>query len=102
MDSAIEIEIVQDHATTAAGLLKAFSNPHRLRLVCVLYRGEKSVSELADELDLSQSNLSQHLAYLRRAKLVSAHRKGVSKVYSLIEHPAHDVLQILESVCRTH
>lgn len=101
MERAIEIEIVQGHAATVAGLLQAFSHPHRLRLVCLLYQGEKSVSELSDTLGLSQSNLSQHLAYLRRAKLVSAHRKGVSKVYALVEHPAHDVLQILESVCGT-
>jgi len=102
MDSRIEIDIVQSHATAAAGLLKAFSNPHRLRLVCLLYRGERSVSELADTLGLTQSNLSQHLAYLKRHRLVRAHREGASIFYTLAEHPAHDVLEILESVYGNH
>lgn len=102
MESQIEIDIVQGHATAAAGLLKAFSNPHRLRLVCLLYRGERSVSELADTLGLSQSNLSQHLAYLKRHRLVRAHREGALMVYALVEHPAHDLLEFLGSVCRIH
>ena len=49
----------------AAALLKAMSNPYRLRILCELQQGERSVTALEKTVGLSQSALSQHLAKLR-------------------------------------
>ena len=47
--------------------LKALADPERLKIVTSLLRGEKSVSSLADELNLPIDNVSHHLRVLRAA-----------------------------------
>ncbi len=70
-------------ATSAAVLLRAVSNPARLRIAFCLLKGERSVTELENELGLRQPNLSQHLAELRNSGLVVGRREVKSVFYSL-------------------
>jgi DNA-binding transcriptional ArsR family regulator len=65
-------------ASHACELLKAMANEWRLIILCQLSEGEKTVSELQGILGLSQSALSQHLAVLRREKIVSARKDAQS------------------------
>ena len=56
----------QAHAAEAAQFLKLLANEHRLLVLCHLQAfGEMSVNRIAEEVGLSQSALSQHLARLR-------------------------------------
>ena len=59
-----------------AVLCKAFANPTRLHLIEMLARGERWASELQEGLGISKANLSQHLAILRSAGVVSTRRSG--------------------------
>lgn len=68
-----------------ANLLWALANEHRLRIICLLESGERSVSDLAQHLDLSQSSLSQHLARLRKAGIVATRREGVTIFYGVTD-----------------
>lgn len=74
--------------TSAATWLKAVSNPARLRIALCLLKGEKSVTELENELKIRQPNLSQHLAELRNAKIAVARREVKSVFYSLADDEA--------------
>lgn len=74
------------------------SNPFRLMVLCTLAEGEKSVSELEGVVGLSQSALSQHLARLRREKIVVARRAGQTVFYSLYGKEAKAVLDTLYQV----
>jgi DNA-binding transcriptional ArsR family regulator len=65
--------------------LKALADPERLKIVTSLLRGEKSVSSLADELNLPIDNVSHHLRVLRAARLVQTQRQGKFVIYSLAE-----------------
>jgi DNA-binding transcriptional ArsR family regulator len=69
--------------TGGAAILKAVSNPARLRIALCLLGGERSVSELESELGLRQPNLSQHLADLRNINLVTTRREFKSVYYRL-------------------
>ena len=61
-----------------AALFKTLSEPVRLRIIYLLLeKGEVCVCELVDTLQLSQSVVSRHLAYLRNNSLVSTRREGV-------------------------
>lgn len=63
---------------------KCLSEPVRLRLLFLLQeRGELCVCDLTRALDLPQSLVSRHLAYLRRQKLVEFRRDGVWMHYRL-------------------
>jgi len=80
---------------TAARLLRVMSNKHRLRVLCGLIGGEKSVGQLNDEIPVSQSVLSQHLAVLRRARLVQTRREAQVIYYSITPGPAQNVIAVL-------
>lgn len=80
---------------TAARLLRVMSNKHRLRVLCGLVGGEKSVGQLNDEIPVSQSVLSQHLAVLRRARLVQTRREAQVIYYSMTPGPAQNVIAVL-------
>ena len=88
---------MQQHAADAATLLRAMASEHRLMVLCSLVEGERSVSQLMGRVPLAQSALSQHLAVLRRERLVSTRRAGQTVYYSLQPGPALDVIRALYS-----
>lgn len=96
--SPIDAERMREHAGDAAQLLKALANEKRLTILCLLVDTERSVGELNELLDLSQSALSQHLAVLRDDGLVQTRREAQSIVYSITPGPAQRVLQALHAI----
>ncbi len=74
MNEKITAMQLEQNAEQAETLLKALSNKHRLMILCLLQTGELSVSELNQKISVSQSTLSQHLAWLRREKYVKTRR----------------------------
>lgn len=94
----IDAERMRDHAGDAAQLLKALANEKRLMILCLLIEAERSVNELNEQLELSQSALSQHLAVLRADGLVRTRREAQSIVYSIAPGPAERILQTLHAV----
>ncbi len=66
-----------------ADVLKTLSNPRRLEIVHLLAGGPREVSRLAEEMGISQPNVSQHLALLRTAGVVEAERDGREVRYRL-------------------
>jgi DNA-binding transcriptional ArsR family regulator len=79
-------------ADAASGLLKALASPHRLLIACRLADGEETVGALAASLGVRESVVSQHLAVMRRERLVSARREGQSIFYTLNNKAARDVI----------
>lgn len=66
-----------------ARVAKALSSGRRAEIVDVLANGDRSVESLAQELDLTVANVSQHLQVLRRAGLVKGRREGTYIYYGL-------------------
>jgi len=62
---------------------KALASPLRLELLDLLGQGERSVDELAQELEQSLANTSAHLQVLRQARLVEGDKRGLNVVYRL-------------------
>jgi len=86
------------HAETAAALLRAMGGKWRLLVLCNLVAGERSVGELQKIVGLSQSALSQHLAVLRRMKLVETRRETQTIYYRLAGGAAASVLETLHGI----
>ena len=87
-------------ATEAADLLKALSNPGRLRILCALVPGEMSVGDLETALGASQSYVSGQLLRLRNEGLVSCTRDGLSIRYQLADPRVRPLLErIYEIFC---
>ena len=89
---------LHDKASHAVELLKAMANEWRLMILCQLSEGEKTVSELQASLGLSQSALSQHLAVLRRERIVNSRKHAQSVTYSLAGDEAPKVMHTLHDV----
>ena len=92
------LQQMQEHALAAANLLKALANENRLMILCTLMAGEISVGDLNTKLPLSQSSLSQHLASLREAGLVSTRKEAQTVYYQLQGDEAIQIISVLQSI----
>jgi len=72
-----------EQAKIRADILKALAHPVRVMIVETLARGEKCVCELNALADIDQSNISRHLASLKKAGIVADRRDGMRVFYRL-------------------
>lgn len=95
--NGIETQIFERQAM----ICKAFAHPTRLHLLDLIGKGERGVGELQDELGVSKANLSQHLAILKSAGVVSTRRSG-KQVYAALAIPeVKDACHLIRQVLRT-
>lgn len=87
-----------DALAQAADMLKLLSNPKRLAILCHLRDGEMKVSEIAGQVGLSQSALSQHLARLRELQLVKTRRDQQAIYYSTNSTEAEAIIEVLHGL----
>src|SRR5258708_40013723 len=78
-----------------ARIAKAIANAHRLEIVDVLAQGERSVDDLAHEVDLTVANASQHLQASREAHMVTSRREGLRIYYRLADPAAFRLVRII-------
>lgn len=81
---------------------KALANGRRAELVDVLAQGERSVEELASEIDQSVANTSQHLQRLLRSGLVKSRRDGTRIHYSLSSPVVLTLWQTMRRTAEEH
>jgi DNA-binding transcriptional ArsR family regulator len=70
-----------DVVDLAVEVLRMLADPTRLQLAGLLLDEERSVSELAAILDKPVPGVSQHLAKMRMARLVTTRKQGTSVLY---------------------
>lgn len=85
-----------------AAVARALANGRRAELVDVLAQGERSVQELAAEIDQSVANTSQHLRYLDDAGLVRRRRDGSHVRYRLASGEVERLWAALRDVAAGH
>ncbi|MGI0481129.1 ArsR/SmtB family transcription factor [Geminocystis sp. CENA526] len=79
-----------------ADFFKVLSESSRLNIVCCLRSGAKNVSEIIEQTNLGQANVSKHLKMLAQAGIVTRSQKGIN-VYYHISNPF--VFQLCDLVC---
>jgi len=79
-------------------LFKALADRTRLRLIHLLGDEELCVCDCVEVLKTNQPKISRHLAYLRRAGLVSARRDGRWTYYRLVEPADPHAAKILQEL----
>lgn len=85
-------------AGEVADLLRILGHEARLMVLCQLVEGERSAGALQEGSGLSQSALSQHLAKLREAGLVSTRREAQTIFYSIADANVQRVLETLAAI----
>lgn len=97
----VELEVIQQAALAASGLLKVLANPDRLLLLCQMSQAEYCVSELEELTGIRQPTLSQQLTVLREEKMVNTRREGKQIFYSIASANALAVIKVLyELYCK--
>lgn len=71
---------------------KALADPTRLRILALLFAGERGVSDLADHLDVSQSAVSHQLRILRNLDIVRYRKDGRKVFYDIADDHVRDIL----------
>jgi DNA-binding transcriptional ArsR family regulator len=77
-----------------AEFFKTLGHPARIRVLELLSEREMSVGELLPEIRIEASNLSQQLAVLRRAGLVTTRKEGSAVYYSLTSRHVAELLAV--------
>ena len=70
-------------AATTSDVFNAIAEPQRRRILVLLRAGERPVTEVAQELGLTQPGASKHLRVLREVGLVRHRRTGKQRMYDL-------------------
>ncbi len=81
-------------------ICKAFANPVRIQILDMLGHRERYVSELLEELGITKPNLSQHLAILRNAGVVTTSRVGKQLSCSLAMPEVKNACELIRNVLR--
>jgi DNA-binding transcriptional ArsR family regulator len=84
--------------TLYAEVCKALAHPARIKILDLLRAGERCVCELAPLVGISDSNLSQHLAILRKSGLVETRREGHSIFYGVRDRRIFQVIELLKEI----
>lgn len=96
-DDPLDVSLSRPLSEIKAELFRALAHPARVRALEVLAEGERSVGEMASLVGIELSHLSQQLAVLRRASLVTTRKEG-STVFYAVRDPA--IVELLAAAKR--
>jgi rhodanese-related sulfurtransferase len=85
-----------------ASVAQALGSGRRAEIVDVLAQGERSVEEIATEIEQSLANTSHHLQLLSRAGLVRSRREGTRVYYRLASERVGDLWAAVREVAERH
>lgn len=95
---AEELILDEDELIEMAELFKMFGDSTRIKILCVLFEGEKCVQEITEATGSSQSAVSHQLRLLKQARLVRSRRQGKQVCYTL----ADDHVKTILGMAREH
>ncbi|TWF92637.1 ArsR/SmtB family transcription factor [Saccharopolyspora dendranthemae] len=81
-----------------AEFFKTLGHPARIRVLELLSDREHAVSEMLPEVGIESANLSQQLAVLRRAGLVTTRKEGSAVYYSLTSPHVAELLTVARTI----
>jgi len=85
-----------------ASVAQALGSGRRAEIVDLLAQGERSVEEIANEIDQSVANTSHHLQALTRAGLLTSRREGTRVFYALASPRVGELWSALRDVAAEH
>lgn len=85
-------------ADRVADKLKIYAQPQRLMILSCLLHGERNVAEIGEATGIGQPALSQQLAELRRAELVTTRKQARQVCYTLANESVGMCVQTMEAM----
>ena len=97
---AIELTSRETDYERTAVIGRALADPKRLCVLESLAIGELSVSDLSTRVGCQVPNMSQHLAVLRNAGLVTSRREGSTILYRLADPRVLEAYRLIQDIAR--
>jgi ArsR family transcriptional regulator len=72
-------------AEAQANLFRTFNNAHRILILCTLDDKEMSVGKIANEIEASVQNTSQHLQVMKDRGILTSRRDGQMIYYRMVD-----------------
>ncbi len=85
MLTTLSIPKIKKSCTEVCLILKSLSHPQRLLILGHLLQGSKTVTQLVDLCDVSQSQMSQFLTRMKLEGLIGSAKDGTSQVYTIAD-----------------
>lgn len=96
---ASDLSALRRNAGAAASMLRALANERRLMILCLLIADEElSAGELAEEVGLSPSATSQHLAKMREEGLITFRREAQAVHYRIADPDVKRLIATLKAI----
>jgi DNA-binding transcriptional ArsR family regulator len=96
---ANDLSALRRNAGAASSMLRALANERRLLILCLLTADEElSAGELAEEVGLSQSATSQHLARMREEGLITCRREAQTVHYRIADPDVKRLIATLRTI----
>ncbi len=93
-----EVPVTRPLYQLKADFFKTLGHPARIRVLELLSEREHAVSEMLPDVGIEAANLSQQLAVLRRAGLVTARKEGSAVFYSLTSPDVAELLAVARRI----
>jgi ArsR family transcriptional regulator len=90
--------LTQEVTRLHADICSALADPRRILILYALAEKPRNVSEVAEEINISQPAASRHLNILRERGMVSSQRSGQSVVYELADERTIQALDLLRGI----
>lgn len=91
-DKACGLNVDSDYVELAVEVFAMLADATRVRIILALRDGELSVNQLAETIGKPQSAVSQHLAKMRMARVVSTRHEGTRVYYRLENEHARQLV----------
>ena len=92
-------QVTDAEIKTAAQSIRALSSPARLRILCLLLEGERSVVELTRLVsNHTQSSISQHLSFLLKSGIVNNRKYKTQMLYRINDKRMGPLMELVEQV----
>ena len=88
------VRMDENEVIDLADLFKMFADSTRIKIMLALIDGERSVSEISDEIEMNQSAVSHQLKLLKASELIESRRDGKSMIYSLADDHVRTILSM--------
>lgn len=97
-----DIRQLKKRCEEVSGILSSVSHPTRILILCSLSEKEMTVSELIEEVGVSQSLMSQFLGRMKQEGLLSSSRQGKTMIYKISDQRIYRLLKSLRDIfCKT-
>ncbi|MDH4468532.1 MAG: metalloregulator ArsR/SmtB family transcription factor [Bacteriovoracaceae bacterium] len=94
----IDVSKVIDQCDIVSGVLKSLSHPIRLKILCYVIEGDRTVNELTEYCGIAQSSMSQFLGRMRKEGILSSRRVATNIYYGMADPKLKKLLKSIKEI----